>query len=282
MFGFGQSATVEAGPFGPYTLHEPINSGGMAQIWLATNQRGEHVALRISHETSAFDFTAKQRFTAGCEVLAKIPPSPLVVRYIEHGKINGSFYLAMEYVEGANLKLMLSRNDPSLTENVCNILLDMASALEHVHDAGFMHLDFKPENVVVTPNGNIKLVDFDLARAIPDKPEKSAKNPGTPAYMAPEQLLREPFDRRVDIFAYGVTAYEILTFQKPFPGETASDVLRAQVADRSQGFIAPRDHNPEIPFKLEQIILKCLERDPDKRYPYMSVLNRDLQAALYV
>ncbi|HVY71218.1 MAG TPA: serine/threonine-protein kinase, partial [Verrucomicrobiae bacterium] len=282
MFGIGRRDAVEAGPFGPYNLIEPINRGGMAEIWLATSQKGQHVALRISLESGTFEFAAKQRFFSGCEVLARIPPSPLIAGYIEHGKIGGVPYMAMEYVEGANLKLMISRNDPSLAENVGNILIDMALALEHVHDAGFMHLDFKPENVVLTPNGNIKLVDFDLSRPIPDKPEKSSGNPGTPAYMAPEQLLRQPFDRRVDIFAYGVTAYEVLTFEKPFPGDSASDVLRKQVADRSVSFINPRDRNPEIPFKLEQIIIKCLERDPDKRYPYMSVLVRDLQAALYV
>src|SRR4029077_7989609 len=106
-------------------------------------------------------------------------------------------------------------------ENVAQILIDMASALEHMHENGYMHLDFKPENVLVTRNGRVRLVDFDLAQPIPEKPKKlTKKNPGTPAYMAPEQLLGEPISNRVYIFAYGGTAYELLTNQKPFPGAT--------------------------------------------------------------
>src|SRR5438876_11092659 len=112
----------------------------------------------------------------------------------------------MEYVEGENLKLLCARADPVVTESIGNILIDMVEALEHVHESGFMHLDFKPENVLVTQNASIRLVDFDLAQPIPEKPKKmSKKNPGTPSYMAPEQLLGQPITHRVDIFSYGFT-----------------------------------------------------------------------------
>ena len=144
-----------------------------------------------------------------------------------------------------------------------------------------MHLDFKPENVLVTRNANVRLVDFDLAVPKRDKPIKRAKNPGTPAYMAPELLQRQPFDHRADIFAYGVTAYELLAGQKPFPGETPDEILRNQIA-RGENFVTPRQLNPDIPFALEKAILHCLEREPDKRYPIMSVLVHDLKGALYV
>jgi serine/threonine-protein kinase len=143
-----------------------------------------------------------------------------------------------------------------------------------------MHLDFKPENVLVTRNAGVRLVDFDLAQPIPEKPIKLRKNPGTPAYMAPEQLLREPINHRVDIFAFGVSAYELLTNQKPFPGDTPAEILSRQL-DRS-AFVPPRSHNADIPLAAEKVILKCLERDPDKRYPFMSVMARELRSALYV
>jgi len=126
----------------------------------------------------------------------------------------------------------------------------------------------------------VRLIDFDLAQPIPEKPLKLAKNPGTPGYMAPEQLKREAIDSRTDIFAYGVAAYELLTGHKPFPGETPAEILAAQL-DPVNPF-APREHNPEIPGALEQVILKCLARTPEKRYPFMSLLVRDLQSALYV
>jgi serine/threonine protein kinase len=99
--------------------------------------------------------------------------------------------------------------------------------------------------------------------------------------MAPEQLRRQPFDHRVDIFAYGVMAYELLTHQKPFPGDTPDEVLNNQV-DRAGAFAQPRELNPDIPPALEKIILKCLENDPNKRYPIMSTLVYDLKSALYV
>ncbi|MBM4094408.1 MAG: hypothetical protein FJ276_34120 [Planctomycetes bacterium] len=119
-----------------------------------------------------------------------------------------------------------------------------------------------------------------MAQPIPEKPKKMWKNPGTAAYMAPEQLQRKRIDRRVDIFAFGVAAYELLTNQKPFPGETPAEILKNQL-DRSD-FAVPRQYNPQLPENLEKTILKCLEHEPDKRYPFMSVLVRDLKAALYV
>jgi serine/threonine protein kinase len=266
--------------FGPYQLHELINSGGMADLFIATNEAKETVAIRRLKHTGRFDFTSKKRFLRGCEVLSKIHNHEFIITYIEHGKINGFYFLAMEYVEGDNLKMLSAQSDPVLAENIGNILIEMATALEHVHESGFIHLDFKPENVMLSRNAALRLVDFDLSIPKPEKPVKTKNNPGTPAYMAPEQLLRQGIDHRVDLFAFGVTAYELLTGEKPFPGETPEEILRRQI-DRSD-FREPRELNPDIPAKLEQIILKCLEREPEKRYPFTSVLVRDLQNVLYV
>jgi eukaryotic-like serine/threonine-protein kinase len=268
------------GAFGRFYLQELINSGGMADIWLATDPDHKPFALRKLHDKLKFNLLARRRFVQGCELLAQIHNHEHVIGYVEHGKISGSWYCLMEYVESSNLKQLLVRQDPILAEHLANILIDMAVALEHVHDSGFMHLDFKPENVLVTRNGAVRLVDFDLAQPKPDKPKKSSKNPGTPAYMSPEQLKREPFDHRADIFAYGVTAYELLTGQKPFPGDTPDEILRKQL-DRS-GFIPPRQLNEGIPPALEKTILKSLDANQDKRHPIMSVLVLELKAALYL
>jgi eukaryotic-like serine/threonine-protein kinase len=276
-----EAAPDQPGPFGRFYLQERINSGGMADIWVATDSQGKSYALRRLRSRSRFDFTNRKRFVRGCELLSKIHSHQHVIQYLEHGKIDGSLYCLMEYVESSNLKQLFARQDPILHDYLGNILIDMAVALEHVHDSGFMHLDFKPENVLVTRNGNVKLVDFDLARPRPPKPEKASKNPGTPAYMAPEQLLRQPYDHRVDIFAYGVTAYEMLTGQKPFAGDTPEEILRKQL-NRTGNFTSPRELNPEIPFNLEKAILKCLEHDQEKRYPIISVLVHELESTLYV
>jgi eukaryotic-like serine/threonine-protein kinase len=280
---FGKKTTsggdIEPHPtFGPYRLHELINSGGMADLWLVTTQKEETFALRLMHRRLRFNLMAKRRFLRGCEILSKIHNHQHVIGYHEHGKLDGRMYLVMEYVEGANLREMLHLNDPLIVDKVWDILMDMAFALEHVHDSGFMHLDYKPENLIISRNGQLRLIDFDLALPRPEQPIQLRKYGGTPAYMAPEQLLHQPVDHRADLFAFGVTAYELLTRQRPFPGETAEEILRKQL-DRTADFLSPREHNPDLSVPMEKVILKCLERDPDKRYPFISVLIRDLQAA---
>ncbi len=253
----------------------------MADIWLATDERQKPYALRRMHERLRFNLAARRRFIRGAEILAKIGDHKGIVGYVEHGKIKGQLYLLMDYVEASNLKEMSARQDPVLLENVAQILIDMAEALEHMHENGFMHLDFKPENVLVTRNGSVRLVDFDLAQPIPEKPKKaSKKNPGTPAYMAPEQLLGELIGHKVDIFSYGVAAYELLTHQKPFPGDTPAEILARQLYRSS--FVEPRQYNPDMPASLQKVILRCLERDPERRYPFIGMMVRELQAALYL
>lgn len=277
----GAKTVPSPGQFGRFYLQELINSGGMADIWLATDGNGKAYALRRMHDRLKFNFMARRRFVRGCEILEKIHAHDAIIGYVEHGKINGLLYLLMEYVEADNLKELYARHDPVLLENVAQILIDMAAGLEHMHDNGYMHLDFKPENVLVTRNGRVRLVDFDLAQQIPEKPKKlTKKNPGTPAYMAPEQLQGEPLSHRVDIFSYGVAAYELLTNQKPFPGETPGEILKKQL-DRSE-FVTPRAYNPDIPVNMEKVILKCLEKEPERRYPFVGVMCREVQSALYV
>lgn len=265
---------------GRFYLHELINSGGMADIWQVTDERGKTFALRKLLPKFRFNFRARRRFVRGCEVLSKLNGSDRIVGYVEHGKMDGTLYLLMDYIEASNLKLLIARQDPVLAENVAQILIDMAIGLNDVHEGGFMHLDFKPENILVTGNSNVRLIDFDLAQPILEKPKKMSDNPGTPGYMSPEQLQGKPINARVDIFAYGVAAYELLTSRKPFPGETPAEILAAQL--EPAGPIPPREHNADIPAALEKVILKCLSLDPDRRYPFVSVLVHELQRALYV
>jgi serine/threonine protein kinase len=274
-----ESTSSKPKAFGRFTLHEMINRGGMASIWLATDEDGKTYAIRRLHDSLKFNFVARRRFVHGCEVLEKIHHHEGIIGYYEHGRVGGSLFCAMEFVESSNLKLLFARTDPILVENVANILIDSAVALEHVHDCGYMHLDFKPENILVTRSGNVRLVDFDLSQPKPDKPKKMSRNPGTPAYMAPEQLQRLPIDHRVDIFAFGVMAFELLTYQKPFEGETPEEILDSQL---NKPLPAPRSLNEDIPEGLENIIMKCLAINADDRYPYMSVLVRDLKTVLYL
>ena len=269
---------LAAGPekFGKYYLKELLNSGGLADIWLATDGRGKPFALRRLKKEHRFNFNARRRFSHGNKVLAQLGGSEHIVGYVEHG----GDYLLMDYVEAENLKELYARQDPVLVENVAQILIDAATGLAHMHECGFMHLDFKPENILVTRNAAVRLIDFDTAQPIPEKPVKLAQNPGTPAYMAPEQLKREPLDARADIFAFGVAAYELLTNRKPFPGETPAEILAAQLSPA--GAVPLRELNADAPAALEKVVMRCLERAPERRYPFSGVLLRELQNALYV
>jgi serine/threonine-protein kinase len=274
----GLSSNEVTGPekFGRFYLRELLNSGGMADIWLVSDERRKSFALRRLKKELRFNFTARRRFTRGNEILAKLSGSEHIVGYVEHG----SDYLLMDYVEAENLKLLFARQDPVLTENVAQILIDMAAGLNDVHASGYMHLDFKPENVLVSRNGAVRLIDFDMAQPLPEKPVKFSKNPGTPGYMAPEQLKREGIDGRADIFAYGVAAYELLTNKKPFPGESPGEILAAQL--QPAGPVPLRELNADVPPALEKVVLKCLEREPERRHPFTGVMLRELQNALYV
>ncbi len=265
---------------GRYTLHESINEGGMSEIWLATDEAGRPFAVRVMKNNTAFAFAERKRFNSGAETLQACQDGQFIIGYVEHGKLGDDQVLVLEYVEGSNLKLLMAAGDPVLTDDIARVLIDFATAMEVVHDRGFMHLDIKPENVLLTRNGSLRLVDFDLAQPIPNPPRKLDRLSGTPLYMAPEQLLKQPVDHRVDIWAWGVSAYELLTFKKPFPGENADEVLRRQVNRRD--FVRPREVNADIPAELERIILKCLDQDMNRRYPITSVLVHELKQALYV
>src|SRR5690242_3150004 len=112
--------------YGPYELHELINSGGMADLYLATNEQKQTLAIRRLRGAGTFDFTTKRRFVRGCEILSQIHNHEFVIGYIEHGKLNGTLYLAMEYIEGNNLKLLAADSDPVLSENIATILIESA------------------------------------------------------------------------------------------------------------------------------------------------------------
>jgi serine/threonine protein kinase len=269
--------------FGPYCLHEMINKGGMSEIWTATNENGEHFALRrlLNQRGGLFKSAEEKTFENGCKILQKVHDHTYVIDYLHHGRIEKRPYLLMNYVEGANIKQLLGRHDPILSEFLGNILIDLAEGLDHIHDEGYMHLDVKPENVMVTGNGDIRICDFDLSLPRPDKPIRLKTNAGTAAYMAPEQLMKKPLDHRADQFAFGVTMYEILTFRKPYDGNTVEEVLRRQM-DPKYEIPPPRSYNKDIPIAVQNIVMKCLNHDPEKRYIVTTQLVKELHKALYI
>jgi len=260
---------------------ERIAKGGLATIWLANNAEGRPVALRVMHDTFRVGSSGPKLFRRGCQVMESMPPHPNVVGYLGQGVVKGREFEVLQYVEGQCLRELMVRDDARLGEILSDILVELAAALEHVHDSGYMHLDVKPENVIISRGGMTYLCDFDTAQVIPDKPMKIEKKSGTPFYMSPELTNGWKFDQRADIYAYGVTLYELLTGVKPFEGQTQKAMLANQLNPRYR-IRKPREFNENIPIKLEELILKCINYIPEKRPPNMTLLVRDLNRVLGV
>jgi serine/threonine-protein kinase len=261
--------------FATYSVLERLNHGGMADIYLVTDSNGHRFALRVLLPELQTGWANSRRFRWGCEVERQLD-HPNVVRCLEDGKFRGYPYSILEYVDGPNLKECILRNDPQLRTKKLKLLKGMAAGLSHIHERGFLHLDFKPENVVVSHTYDPKIVDFDLAIRRPDRPKKVAKLSGTPAYLAPEQIMNQPVDERADVFAYGITAYEMLTTKKPVNGNTIDEVMQ-KYANFDQHLKPLRDYLPDVPPFIERVVRKCLEKDISRRYPSMSLVVRDLQ-----
>ena len=261
--------------FANFSVRERINHGGMADIYLAEDRAGQPFSLRVLLPEYRYRWGRIRQFRWGCKVLSQLD-HPNIVHYLGEGKYGGQRYAILEYVDGPNLKEKILRNDPQLRERQIQILLGMAAALAHVHEHGFIHLDFKPENVLVTKACDPKLVDFDLAIVRPARPKRVSSLSGTLSYWAPEQIARQPVDERADIFAFGVTAYEMLTGKKPVTGNTRREIL-AKYAEFDAHIKPLRVHVPDIQPWLERIVLKCLEKEMDRRYPSMGLVVRDLQ-----
>ncbi len=254
---------------------EKINRGGMADIYLATDRTEQRVCLRVLLAEFRFTWNRIRQFRWGSKVLSRLD-HPNIIRFYEEGKFRGRRYMVVEYVDGPSLKALVLRSDPALRANQLKLLVGMAAGLAHVHERGYLHLDFKPENVLVAKNYDPKICDFDLAIARPAHPKRASVLSGTPAYLAPEQIVGEPVDERADIFAFGITAYEMLTGKKPVTGNSREEMLKKYA--RFDEHLKPlRQHEVDIPHSIERVILKCLEKDVTRRYPSMSLVVRDLQ-----
>ena len=261
--------------FANYNIIEKLNRGGMADIYLVTDRLGERYVLRVLLAEFRFNWGRTRQFRWGCKVLRRLD-HPNIIRLYEEGKFRGRRYVIVEHVDGPSLKACILRSDPLLRANQLRLLLGMADALAHIHDRGYLHLDFKPENVLVTKGYDPKICDFDLAIRRPLHPKRASVLSGTPAYLAPEQIAREPVDVRADIFAYGITAYEMLTGKKPVTANTREEMLQ-KYAQFDEHLKPLRTHQINIPHSIERVILKCLEKDVARRYPSMSLVVRDLQ-----
>lgn len=259
-----------------YSVIRPIFLGGMTDLYVAHAPQGDRVVLRFLKEIYAQNRSLRKRFLHGAEVLRHVQ-HPHIIRLLEIGKQGRVPYMVLEYVESKTLREMLVQRDPILQRNQLAVLRQLAETLYFIHHKGYMHLDFKPENMLYREDGHVMIIDFDLCMKRHRKPVRLNNYPGTPAYLAPEIMTTQRADERADIFSFGVVAYELLTFRKPFERDSLEEARIAQTNPDVPPNPIER-YAPDTPPALKDIIFKSLAKDVDKRYPSMSLVLKTLDA----
>jgi eukaryotic-like serine/threonine-protein kinase len=255
-----------------------IGSGGMAVVYKAIQEPlGREVAIKALKPSIAMDSQFAKRFEREAHFMASLQHENIlhVVDFVKDGR---SMYIIMEYVQGIDLYDLLEHTPTLPVEVAAIITLHVARALDYAHFRGIIHRDIKPANIMISRHGEVKLMDFGIARddKLSDLTE-TGTGLGTPSYMSPEQILGDKLDFRSDIFSVGIVLYQMITGQKPFVEDDSRTVMQKIRLDR---FVSPRKINPKVPRQLERILARCMEKMPANRYPTTQALIDDLMEFL--
>jgi serine/threonine protein kinase len=269
-----------------FRLLEPLGKGGMGRVFLAEDTALDRkVALKFLPESLEEEPQARERFLREAKSAAALD-HPYICKIYEIGEVGGRAFIAMEYVKGKTLHERVAEGPLPLAQ-LLDIGVELAEAVEAAHQKGIVHRDIKTPNIIVTPEGHIKVLDFGVAKMLAmevlsdskvdtfsGQLTSSSATPGTVIYMSPEQVRGETVDGRTDVFSLGVVLYEMATGTIPFQGATSGLIYDAIL---NLGPRPPRYHNPKVPEELERIILKALEKDRDHRYQSAKDLMVDLK-----
>jgi serine/threonine-protein kinase len=263
---------------GDYQLLRRLGVGGMGQVYLARQlSLKREVAIKLLRDDLAASSLALKRFEAEAQAVARLNHAN-IVHIHQIGEHEGLRFMALEYVDGRNLRDHLARKGPPDLPIALSIMRQVALALQNAHNHGIVHRDIKPENILVTRKVEVKVTDFGLSRFFAgEQPAthltQSGVTMGTPLYMSPEQVQGKPVDHRSDIYSFGVTSYHLLSGEPPFRGATAFDVALKHVQE------APRplaELRPDLPADLCAIVQKMMAKNPDERYQSAREIIRDL------
>jgi eukaryotic-like serine/threonine-protein kinase len=262
---------------GDYQILRRIGQGGMGQVYLAEQMSlKRNVALKILRAELATNAASLQRFKAEAEAVAKVTHANIVQVYA-YGEADGFPYIALEYVEGRNLKEFVARKGPPKLALALSIMRQTAAGLHRASEAGIVHRDVKPENILLTAKGEVKVADFGLSRCLlDDQPlhlTQSGVIMGTPLYMSPEQVEGKPLDSRTDIYSLGVTCYYMLAGKPPFDGATPFEVAMKHARDEPPPLAA---FCPDLPEGLCALVHKMMAKDPTQRHQTGREILRDL------
>jgi serine/threonine-protein kinase len=246
-----------------YELEQKIGEGGMARVYRGRDLRlNRSIAVKVLHSHYATDAGFLQRFHHEAQAAANLR-HPNIVDVYDVGQDGDIHYIVMEYVEGSDLKAVIARNGPLPIEQAVAIAEAVARALEAAHRIGLVHRDIKPQNIIVGPQGQVKITDFGIAKSnLSTAMTDTGVTFGTADYISPEQARGQPATPRSDIYSLGVTLYEMLTGRLPFTGDSAIGVAMQHVSTEPP---PPRMYNPRIPPRLEALVLSALSKDPNDR-----------------
>jgi serine/threonine protein kinase len=251
-----------------------IGSGGMAVVYRAVQEPlGREVAIKSLKPSIAVDSGFAKRFEREANFMASLQHENILHVY-DFLKDRGTMHIVMEYVQGIDLYDVLEAT-PRLPIDVAAIIaLQVARALDYAHFRGIIHRDIKPANIMISKHGEVKLMDFGIARddKLSDLTE-TGTGLGTPSYMSPEQILGDKLDFRSDIFSLGIVLYQMVTGRKPFVEDDSRTVMQKIRLDR---YTSPRKLNTEVPRALERVMARCMEKMPANRYPTTQAIIDDL------
>lgn len=278
---------VTGGKVGHYEIREKIGAGGMGEVYLADDTRLDRkAAVKILNDELSKDADKLNRFIQEAKAASALN-HPNILTVYEIGETDGHNYIVTEFIKGETLRDRMNSGPISLTDAL-KIALQIAAALGAAHEAGIIHRDVKPENIIVRDDGLVKVLDFGLAKLTEQRFETSDSDEatrlqfntqpglvmGTVGYMSPEQARGKPIDARSDIFSLGIVMYELFTGKRPFEGEGHLDVVSSILRDDP----APiREIAPTLPRQLERIVGKALRKDRDHRYQHIKDLEIDIE-----
>ncbi|MFD4758391.1 Stk1 family PASTA domain-containing Ser/Thr kinase [Streptomyces sp. NPDC058439] len=269
---------------GRYELGSVLGRGGMAEVYLAHDTRlGRTVAVKTLRADLARDPSFQARFRREAQSAASLN-HPAIVAVYDTGEdyVDGVSipYIVMEYVDGSTLRELLHSGRKLLPERTLEMTVGILQALEYSHRAGIVHRDIKPANVMLTRTGQVKVMDFGIARAMGDSGMTMTQTSaviGTAQYLSPEQAKGEQVDARSDLYSTGCLLYELLTVRPPFIGDSPVAVAYQHVREEPQ---PPSNFDPEITPAMDAIVLKALTKDPDYRYQSADEMRADIEACL--
>ena len=256
-----------------YVIKRKLGSGGMADVYLAEDQElGRHVALKLLDDRHASDEQFVERFRREAQSAAGLN-HPNIVSIFDRGRAEGTYYIAMEYLDGRTLKELLVRNGPTPIPIAIDYARQILGALAFAHRNGIIHRDIKPHNIVVGGDGRLKVTDFGIARSGASQMTEAGSIVGTAQYLSPEQARGAPVDPRSDLYSLGIVLYEMLTGKVPFTGDTPVEIAMKHLSQIPE---PPSSLRPEVPHDLDAVVLRALAKDPDQRYGSSEEMDADL------